>query len=121
MKYLFLVIILLCNTKVEAHEAIDPYCKKNLKGSYSKKKKKNICWCVDDNLKQLTSEERTYLMARSLPKKKNDDARIEDTLNEFDKKRIEKKEYEIFKNCSVNYKWKANHDDIGVPDDISAH
>lgn len=103
-------------------EILDPYCKKNLKGSYSAQKKKKICWCVDDNLQELTPDERTYLMARAQvkKKKKTQEPEVSINLSEADKKRAEKKEYDIFKNCSVNYKWKTNHDDIGVPDDITA-
>lgn len=100
-------------------DELDPYCKKNLKGSYSAKKKESICWCVDDNLQLLTAEEREYLVSRS-QKKKKAESQPPTSLSADDKKRVERREFEIFKNCSVNYKWKANQDDIGVPDDITA-
>ncbi|MCC6138635.1 MAG: hypothetical protein IT287_08375 [Bdellovibrionaceae bacterium] len=43
----------------------------------------------------------------------------EDQLEESAQKRLQKLEFDTFKNCSVDYKWKANVDDIGLPDDIT--
>lgn len=120
MRFLFL-IILLCNTSSAIAEDFDVYCKKNLKGKYTSKKKKNICWCVEDNLRsQLSSDDRIWLFQTSQGKKTVERREASAEPNETQQKRIKDVEFQVFKNCSVNYKWKVNHDDLGVPDDITA-
>lgn len=114
------MLTLLCNAVSAGADHIDPYCKKNLKGTHTEKNRRRICWCVDDNLERLTAGERTYLVMRGQKKRKSQESEAEVAMSESDKKRVEFKEFEIFKNCSVNYKWKSGHDDIGVPDDITA-
>ena len=58
----FLLTLLLCNTGVVLAQDFDAYCKKNVKGKVSVKKKKNICWCAEENMRsQLTAEDRAWL------------------------------------------------------------
>lgn len=119
---IILFIILLCNANFALAEDFDVYCKKTIKGTYTSKRKRNICWCAEENLRlRVTADERLWLIQRALPKSKN--AREQASapvIPEVSQKRLRDVEFEIFKNCSTNYKWKANADDIGVPDDITS-
>lgn len=102
-------------------DEFDLYCAKTIKGKYSKKRRKSICWCVDDNYReQLRSIERQWLVQRALAGgKKNNTKEEEELLVEATQKRLQELEFNIFKNCSTDYKWKGNRDDIGMPDDIT--
>lgn len=121
---LFWLIFLLCSASLATAQDFEAYCKKNIKGKVRTKKRKNICWCVDDNLRtQLSVEDREWLMRQGVVSKKGEESHRQvasDEPNESGKKRIKNVEFQVFKNCSTNYKWKGNSDDMGVPDDITA-
>jgi hypothetical protein len=100
-------------------EDFDSYCKKSIKGSFTAKKKKSICWCVEDAGKALfTSEERTWFIQRAHFKNngKRTNASALPVFGEETQKRLKSVEYTVFKNCSLNPQWKPNKDDLGVPD-----
>ena len=120
---LFLLLLLLCNTQIAVAQDFDEYCKKSVKGKITKKKKKNICWCVEENMRsQLTAQDREWLLRQGKNKKREiiDRQTATEEPNEMTKKRILGVEFQVFKNCSANYRWKGNSDDLGVPDDITA-
>lgn len=119
---LVLLIILLCNAGEAVAQDFDGYCKKNLKGKMTAKKKKNICWCVEENMRsQLAVQDREWLLWQEDGKKNEQSSRQAASAepNESGKKRIKDVEFQVFKNCSTNFKWKGNSDDLGVPDDIT--
>jgi hypothetical protein len=115
---IFLLILLLGNADIVLAQDFDVYCKKNVKGKVSVKKKKNICWCVEENMRsQLTAEDRAWLWQQGVNKYDRQSASTE--TNDIVKRRIRAVEFQVFKNCSTNHKWKMNADDLGVPDDIT--
>lgn len=87
----------------------DSYCKKTLKEKVNQKKREVVCMCVSENYKSLLNqEEKAWLITRSHKNLRGQSA---------EQNRLLQKEFEVFKNCSSNYKYKANSDDLGVPDD----
>lgn len=93
-------------------QSFDVYCRINIKEKMSVEKRESVCLCIDGNFKNLFSaEERLWVIDKGksgMRKRRWGSAVREKILLDL--------ELEVFKNCTLNYKYKHTHEDLGVPD-----
>jgi len=95
---------------------IQAYCTATIQETMSIEKKEAVCLCLQENFKILFSaKEKIWILSKN---KKG--MRSNTWHSPMREKILLQHEFEVLKNCSQNYKYRAASDDLGIPESTEA-